>query len=170
MRKKCRECIIRSDAGRGDARGVRLAPAWRVSICRVSYAAALLSAAIAPARAAAQAGAPALHGLIVVSNERSHDLTLVDPSTFRVLATIPVGARARGIRIAPDGRTALVALSGDSVKTPHPADGIGVVDLASRRMTRRLKAGTDPEQFAITPDGRRIFVSNEDAGTASSID
>ncbi len=108
--------------------------------------------------------------LIVVSNERSHDLTLIDGATLRTVGTVPVGARARGIRLAPDGKTVLVALSGDLIKTPDPNDGIAVVDLGSRRVLRRYKSGTDPEQFAITPDARRIFVSNEDAGTASSID
>jgi PQQ-dependent catabolism-associated beta-propeller protein len=107
---------------------------------------------------------------IVVSNERSHDLTLLHGTTLRVEATIPVGGRARGIRVAPDGRSVLVALSGDVPQTAHPNDGIAVVDLATRRVVRRYKAGTDPEQFAITPNGRRIFAANEDAGTASSID
>ena len=107
---------------------------------------------------------------IVVSNERSHDLTLIDGRTLRVETSIPVGGRARGIKVAPDGHSVLVALSGDVPQRPSPVDGIVVVDLATRRITRRYKAGTDPEQFAITPDGRRIFAANEDAGTASSID
>ena len=133
-------------------------------------AAALLLAAPAllpsqpPARASGQPR------WIVVSNERSHDVTVLHGRTLRVEATIPVGGRARGIRVAPDGRTVLVALSGDVPQRAHPVDGIAVVDLASRRVIRKYKAGSDPEQFAITPDGRRIFAANEDAGTASSID
>ena len=34
----------------------------------------------------------------------------------------------------------------------------------------KISAGTDPESFDISPDGKRLFVSNEDANTASVID
>jgi len=123
------------------------------------------------ARGQAAHGAPrAAPRFIVVSNERSHDLTVLDGTTFQTVATIPVPGRARGVRISPDGRHALVALSDDRPQTPGPNDAIAEVDLATHRVTRRLPAGTDPEQFAITPDGKRIVVANEDAGNASIID
>jgi PQQ-dependent catabolism-associated beta-propeller protein len=108
--------------------------------------------------------------MILVSNERSHDLTVLDGATLRTLSTIPLPGRARGVRASPDGRYALVALSDDRPQTPGPNDAIVEVDLASHRVVRRLSAGTDPEQFAITPDGKRIVAANEDAGNASIID
>src|SRR5215216_2102790 len=40
----------------------------------------------------------------------------------------------------------------------------------TRKIVRKLPAGSDPEQFAITPNGRWLYASNEDAGTASVID
>jgi YVTN family beta-propeller protein len=105
-----------------------------------------------------------------VSNERSHDLTVLDGTTLETIATIPVPGRARGVRVTPDGRHALVALSDDRPQTPGPNDAIAEVDLTTHRVVRRLSAGTDPEQFAITPDGKRIVAANEDAGNASVID
>jgi YVTN family beta-propeller protein len=42
-----------------------------------------------------------------------------------------------------------------------------VIDVATRKVIARHAAGTDPEQFAVTPDGTRLYSSNEDAGTAS---
>lgn len=33
-----------------------------------------------------------------------------------------------------------------------------------------LQAGTDPEQVAVSADGTRLYVANEDAGTASVLD
>ncbi|PYP81743.1 MAG: hypothetical protein DMD35_00420 [Gemmatimonadetes bacterium] len=108
--------------------------------------------------------------LIVVSNERSHDLTVLDGATLQTVATIPLPGRARGVRISRDGRHAYVALSDDRPQTPGPNDAIAEVDLATHRVLRRLSAGTDPEQFAITPDGRRMVAANEDAGNASIID
>jgi len=49
---------------------------------------------------------------IFVSNEKSGDLTVISSDGFKVVATIPVGKRPRGIRASPDGRTVYVALSG----------------------------------------------------------
>ena len=37
-------------------------------------------------------------------------------------------------------------------------------------MTRILPGGSDPETFDITPDGATLFVSNEDANSASIVD
>jgi PQQ-dependent catabolism-associated beta-propeller protein len=113
---------------------------------------------------------PATPRWIVVSNERSHDLTVIDGATLRFVETVPVGARARGVHVSRDHRNVLVALSDDRPQTPGPNDAIAEVDLATRRVTRRISSGTDPEQFTITPDGRRLVAANEDAGNASIID
>jgi YVTN family beta-propeller protein len=37
-------------------------------------------------------------------------------------------------------------------------------------VTRSLYVGLDPEQFAISPDGRRLYVANEDSGLMSAVD
>ena len=37
-------------------------------------------------------------------------------------------------------------------------------------MVERIRAGTDPEQFSVAPDGTLLYASNEDAGTASVTD
>jgi YVTN family beta-propeller protein len=132
---------------------------------------------------------------IYVSNEKSGDLTVINGSDNQVLATIPVGKRPRGVHASPDGRTVYVALSGtpiaappqldaqgnpifqrgkdddddDAVKSDKSADGIGVVDVAGRKMTGRISAGSDPEEFALSLDGSRLYVSNEDVKSASVI-
>jgi YVTN family beta-propeller protein len=52
----------------------------------------------------------------------------------------------------------------------HSADGIGVVDVATTKLVRMLKAGSDPENFDVSLDGKTIYVSNEDASGVSFID
>ncbi|HEV8217164.1 MAG TPA: hypothetical protein VGP95_15055, partial [Gemmatimonadaceae bacterium] len=47
---------------------------------------------------------PSSHDVVFVSNEASHDVSVIDATTNKVVATIPVGARARGIHVSPDGR------------------------------------------------------------------
>ena len=81
-------------------------------------------------------------GRVYVTNERSGDLSVIDVSTQRVLTTIPLGKRPRGLRASPDHSLLYVALSGSPIAGPgvdedtlppadKKADGIGVVDLKS---------------------------------------
>jgi YVTN family beta-propeller protein len=133
---------------------------------------------------------------VFVTNERSGDVTVIDGSDFKVVGTIPVGKRPRGIHVSPDSKTVYVALSGTPIEAPpqldahgnpvfknrkggdddddHPnadksADGIGVVDVATRKLTGKFAAGSDPEEFALSKDGTRLYISNEDVKTASVI-
>jgi YVTN family beta-propeller protein len=50
------------------------------------------------------------------------------------------------------------------------ADGIAVVDTATHKILKVLKAGSDPEQFTMDGDGKRLFVANEDTASVSVID
>src|SRR5580698_9997911 len=123
---------------------------------------------------------------IFVTNERSGDVTVIDGDNLKVTATIPVGKRPRGIHVSPDGKAVYVALSGtpiegppaldaqgnpilkknskadddddDDSKADKSADGIAVVDVAQRKLTGKIPAGSDPEEFALSKDGTRIYV------------
>jgi YVTN family beta-propeller protein len=133
---------------------------------------------------AAQATEPAGKALLAyVTNEGSQELTIIDTRTDSAVATIPVGTRPRGVKVSPDGKTIFVALSGsprcpptmpdaecEKLKADKSKDGIAVVDAAARKVTRVLPGGSDPEAFDVSTDGGTLFVSNEDAGTASIVD
>ena len=55
--------------------------------------------------------------------------------------------------------------------TLQPVDArIGVVDLRALKFVKRLPAGSDPEEFAVSRDGARLYISNEDVATASVVD
>src|SRR5690349_11301069 len=115
---------------------------------------------------------------ICVSNEKSGDVTIIDGTTRKPLATIPVGPRPRGIHASPDGRYVYAALTGTPPEGPpserkpaaagataaahreeadrdkpaasnQKADGIAVIDFAARKYVKTLPAGRDPEQFAV---------------------
>src|SRR5579871_3583808 len=62
---------------------------------------------------------------IFVTNERSGDVTVISSEDFKVLATIPVGKRPRGIHASPDGKTVYVALSGTPIEGPPQLDAHG---------------------------------------------
>ena len=116
-----------------------------------------------------------------VSNEDSGDISVIDTSSNRVVGSIRVGKRPRGMRVSPDGKTLYVALSGspkappgvDESKLPAPdrsADGIGVIDLRTHRLVRTLRSGQDPESFDVSRDGKTLYVSNEETAQVSVVD
>ncbi|WP_162875606.1 beta-propeller fold lactonase family protein [Sphingomonas crusticola] len=123
---------------------------------------------------------PAASEKLFVSNERGDSVVALDPASGTVLQRISPGRRPRGLLLSPDGATLYVAISGSPIGGPgvdesrlppadHRADGIAVIDVASGKVARVLPAGTDPETFALSPDGRTLFVSNEDQGVVSAV-
>src|SRR5438046_5236605 len=117
---------------------------------------------------------------VYVSNERSGDISVIDGATDAVVSTVKAGKRPRGIHAAPDGKRLLVTLSGSPRMAPgldenrapadKTADGLGVIDPVARKLIDRWHVGSDPEQFAISKDGRFAIIANEDDVTASIID
>jgi len=129
----------------------------------------------------AGAAAPAAAERVYVSDESGGNVVIVDPQERRVLARIAVGKRPRGIQLSADQARLYVALSGspiggpnvDESKLPPPdrrLDGIGVVDLKAQKLLTTYQSGADPEAFALSHDGKVLYVSNEDVGKMSAID
>src|SRR6266487_1226157 len=118
--------------------------------------------------------------LVFVSNERSGDITVIDGATDAVVATFKVGKRPRGIHATPDGQRLFVTLSGSPRMAPgvdenrppadKSADGLGVIDPVAHKLIDRWHVGSDPEQFAISKDGRFAIIANEDDASASIVD
>jgi YVTN family beta-propeller protein len=115
-----------------------------------------------------------------VSNEDGHTVTVIDTEKLEVIGTVPVGKRPRGMKLSPDGAQLYVAVSGLAKCPPTvpdeecaklerdlKADGVAVVDTKTLKLTTLLKAGSDPEQFDITADGKLMIVANEDIASAT---
>jgi len=149
-----------------------LLPQVRFNLWAIAYF--VVSAVTCLAQAEAQ------NYLVFVSNERSGDVTVIDGATDAVVATFKVGKRPRGIHATPDGTRVFVTLSGSPRMAPgvdenrapadKSADGLGVIDPAARKLIDRWHAGSDPEQFAISKDGKFAFIANEDDASALTID
>src|SRR5258708_38283781 len=142
-------------------------------LAAVGLAAALTSCA--------KPGGPAAAAYrVYVTNERSNDLTVIAGANRQALATLPLGQRPRGLRLGPDGRTLYIALSGspiarpgmDESKLPPPdkaADGIVAFDVLAGKAQRIIKGVSNPEQLAVSKDGR-LYAADEDAGTLVVLD
>src|SRR4029077_20605057 len=124
--------------------------------------------------------AEAQNYFVFVSNERSGDVSVIDGTTDAVVATFKVGKRPRGIHAAPEGQRIFVTLTGSPRMAPgvdenrapadKSADGLGVIDPVAGKLVDRWHVGSDPEQFAISKDGKFAFIANEDDASASIVD
>jgi PQQ-dependent catabolism-associated beta-propeller protein len=120
-------------------------------------------------------------GQLYVSSEQSGTVTVVNLASNTVMTTIPVGKRPRGVQVSPDRKSVYVALSGstnvgpgvakrDQVVDDKSADGIGVIDAEQNKLVKVLVSGSDPEQFAVSADSKRLYIANEDTGQLSVVD
>jgi PQQ-dependent catabolism-associated beta-propeller protein len=100
-------------------------------------------------------------GRAYVSSEKDNALTVIDTTSMAVTGTIASCKRGRHIQRMPDGL--LMVACTDS----NAAD---VIDPASGKSVRRVPLGQEPEAFDLSPDGKTIYVSNEDEAEASFVD
>jgi YVTN family beta-propeller protein len=118
---------------------------------------------------------------VLVTNERGGTLSVIDGASRKIVATVQLGKRPRGLKTSPDGKLLYVALSGspiagpgvDESKLPPPdkgADGIGIVDLSTLKLVKVLRGVSDPEQLAVSRDGKRLYVASEDTGQGIVLD
>ena len=100
-------------------------------------------------------------GNIFVTNEKDDTVSVINPESLEVVATIDVGERPRGIGFSPDGSELYVAVSEENA--------IAVIDPVAMTVVRKFESGDDPETFDVHPNGN-IYISNEDDAKASVFD
>ena len=78
-----------------------------------------------------------------VTNEKSDEVTVIDTATDKVITSIKVGKRPRGVIVSPDGKF-VYAANGNS-------NDISVIDAKKNEVVDTISAGEDPEGIAIAP-------------------
>ena len=106
--------------------------------------------------------------LAFVTNERDGTITVIDTASDRVYSTLKVGGRLRGIRLSPDRSRIWVAISYPTNES-QGEDKIAELD-PKGNVIAKYEAGTDPENFVVDNNATRLYIANEDAGTASITD
>ena len=100
---------------------------------------------------------------VLVTNWCTWDLSVIDIAKNREVARIPLGGTyPRGIVVAPDSRTAYVALMG--------SDRIVAVDLRTRAVTRFATTGDGPRHLVLSPDAKHLYVTNNGSGTVAKLE
>ena len=105
--------------------------------------------------------------LAFVTNERDGTITVIDTKTDRVVSSINVGGRPRGIHLNAARDRIWVAISYPSNESRK--DKVAEFDFDGKLISD-YEVGTDPENFVLDKNGSRLYIANEDAGTASITD
>lgn len=84
------------------------------------------------------AGLPAVAGTLLVANKAESTLSLIDPDSGKVLATLPTGAAPHEIGVSPDGKLALVSDYGPREK---PGSTLTLVDVPGAKVVRTIDLG-----------------------------
>ena len=112
--------------------------------------AALFAGAVLTVVAATQATAATND--LYVANLRGNSVSVVDPATNTVVATIPVGEFPEGAAVLPDGSQAWVTNNGTAT--------VSVISTATNTVTRTIPVGRFPGPITFSPDGSHAYVGH----------
>jgi PQQ-dependent catabolism-associated beta-propeller protein len=97
-----------------------------------------------------------------ITNEKDNTLSVIDINKRKVIKTIDIGQRPRGITITKDGKLVLICASDD--------DRVEVRDAETLKLKYHLPSGPDPELFVLSPDDSILYIANEDDAMVTVVD
>jgi YVTN family beta-propeller protein len=94
------------------------------------------------------------NGLLYVTTELDHSVTIIDPSTLAVIGSVPTGEpESHMLAISSDGRRGYTA----NVKSGT----VSVLDLDARTLVATIPAATVVQRISLSTDGRWAFTADE---------
>ena len=100
--------------------------------------------------------------LAYITNEKDNTVSVIDIKKQKVVKTVEVGQRPRGIIMSKDGKLVLICASDD--------DRVEVRDAETLKLKYHLPSGPDPELFILSPDDSTLYIANEDDAMVTVVD
>jgi len=100
--------------------------------------------------------------IYVTNNNAPGTVSVIDPGTNTVIASLFVMNNPTRLLVAPDGTKVYVS--------NKESDTVQVIDTATNTISATITVGDGPEHMVITSDGHTLFVANGYANTVSVID
>lgn len=97
-----------------------------------------------------------------VTNYNSNTVSVIDTTTNKVTATLPVGLCPWGVAVSPDGTRVYV--------TNWNSNTVSVIDTTTNTVIATVDVGNNPMGIAVTPDGSKVYVANDNSDNVSVID
>ena len=88
---------------------------------------------------------------IVQTNSAGDNVHIIDPVTNEIVGEVTGIERAHGAQAAPDGSWLYVTNEADTT--------VDVVDVNTLKVSKKIPLSGHPNNLAITPDGRKIYVA-----------
>jgi len=102
-------------------------------------------------------------GMLYVSTELDHAITVIDPKTFKIVGQIPTGqAESHMFVIAHDGKRAYTANVGPGT--------VSVIDLKARKVLKIIPISGNTQRISITPDDKWVFTADQTKPQMAVID
>jgi YVTN family beta-propeller protein len=132
----------------------------------------LLLLCAAPLALSAQ-GVP--HGVLLVTNQTSQNLSIIDPVAEKQIAAVPEDAyTGHEVAASPDGKLAFVPIYGNSGVGKPGTDGstMDVIDIASRKIVKTVDFGhgVRPHKAVYDLNSKLLYVTTELDKTVTAID
>ncbi len=89
---------------------------------------------------------------VYIVNQGSLDVSVVEPTTARTIATIPVGKGPHHAALSPDGLVLWVINTDDSTAS--------IIDTAQLKIKATVKVGRSPHAVVFRPNGAEIWLAN----------
>ena len=101
--------------------------------------------------------------LAFISNEKDNTVSVIDTGTLKVVKTIPVGRRPRGMVLTPDMKRLIVCAGDDNRLDVIDTEKLEVIE-------SHETSGPDPELLDIDHAGKTLYVANEDDGMVTVLE
>lgn len=102
-------------------------------------------------------------GLLYVTTELDHAVSIIDPQTLKIVGTIPTGqAESHMLAISHDGRYGYTANVGPGT--------VSVLDLHARKMIAVIPVTSHVQRISVSPDDRWVFTSDTEKPRLAVID
>jgi YVTN family beta-propeller protein len=123
---------------------------WQIAArpCRTSWGRAGVTLALALGVTAWVQAEPFAY----ITNQGSHDVSVIDLALQKVVATVPVGRSPAGV--AASNKAGRVFISNPDSKT------ISVIDMRSQQVIETLRAGGGVVGIDVAADGRQVFAAD----------
>ena len=104
---------------------------------------------------------PSPSGFAYINNNNDNTVSVINTTTNKVVALVPVGTKPIGVVTSPNGSMVYIANYG--------SNNISVINAATNQVVSTIQSNNVSGGICISPDGKTLYISNTDQNSISVI-